>query len=53
MYRDIEYWAIEAAGTLGVPRVSIQNALRAMIGACLTDPTAKDSAIDRLRHERN
>jgi hypothetical protein len=31
MYRGIEHWAIEAAGTLGVPRVSLQNALRAMI----------------------
>ena len=48
-YRDVERWAIEAADVLGVPRVSVQDALRAMISVCLTGPNATAQAHASLR----
>lgn len=50
MYRDVERWATEAAGDLDLPRVSVQNAMRAMIGTCLTDPAAREFALGILRN---
>lgn len=49
LYRDIERWALDAADTLSMPRVSIQDALRAMIRACITDEQARSAAIDSVR----
>jgi hypothetical protein len=49
MYRDIERWTTTAAEGLGVPRVSIQDALRAMIYASLKDPSARAAALTCLR----
>lgn len=49
MYRDVERWAIEAAEALAVPRVSVQDALRAMISVCLTGPNATAQAHASLR----
>ena len=52
MYRDLERWATEAAGSLGVPRVGVQDALRGMIRACLTDAQARAAALASVRHNR-
>ena len=52
MYRDIERWAMEAAGTLGVPRVGIQDAMRAMIRVAVLDKSIGVVAVDQLRRER-
>lgn len=52
MYRDIERWTTEAAGTLGVPRVGIQDAMRAMLQAVVLDKSIGLVAIDLLRRER-
>lgn len=49
LYRDVQQWALDADGTLMLPRVSVQNALRAMIRACLTDEQAKAAALAQVR----
>lgn len=49
LYRDIERWALDAAETLVIPRVSVQDALRAMIRACLTDNEASSAALASVR----
>jgi hypothetical protein len=51
LLRDIERWALGAADTLVMPRVSTQNALRAMIRACLTDDEASSAALAQVRQE--
>jgi hypothetical protein len=43
MYRQLTRWADEAADAIGVPRVGVQDALRAMI-TVLTDRPATDAA---------
>lgn len=52
MYRDLERWAMEAAGTLGVPRVGIQDALRAMVRVATVDELVTSMVVDQLRRER-
>lgn len=49
--RDIERWAVDAAEELEVARVSVQDALRAMIQAALTDAKARSAALRGLRQE--
>jgi hypothetical protein len=53
MYRDIERWSTEAADALGVPRVSVQDALRAMIRATILDKSIGLVAIDLLRRDQS
>lgn len=52
MLRNVERWALDAAETLVVPRVSTQDALRAMIRACLTDNEASSAALAQVRQEQ-
>ncbi len=49
--REIQQWALDAAETLVMPRVSIQDALRAMIRACLTDDEASSAALASVRQD--
>lgn len=53
MLRDVERWALAAAETLVLPRVSTQNALRAMIRACLADDEASSAALAQVRQEHS
>ena len=50
LYRQLTVWTYSAAVTLGVPRVSLADAVRAMIRV-----SAEDSApvIERLRRDRD
>lgn len=47
-YRQLQRWADDAAETLDRPRVGIQDALRAMIQACLTDPGSHSAALAQI-----
>jgi hypothetical protein len=49
LYRQLTAWTDSAAVTLGVPRVSLADAMRAMIRATADDP---DQVLDRLRRDR-
>ncbi len=51
LYRQLRKWADSAADDLGVPRVSQQDALRAMIGAVTLDKSIGLVVIDMLRRE--
>ena len=50
LYRALTGWADEAAVTLGVPRVSLADAVRAMIRVTADDPAP---VLDRLRQDRD
>ena len=50
LYRKLTGWADEAAIALGVPRVSLADAVRAMIRVTADDP---DQVLDRLRQDRD
>jgi hypothetical protein len=50
LYRELTGWADEAAIALGVPRVSLADAVRAMIRVTADHP---DQVMDRLRQDRN
>jgi hypothetical protein len=50
LYRELTGWADEAAITLGVPRVSLADAVRAMIRVTADQP---DQVLDRLRQDRD
>jgi hypothetical protein len=50
LYRQLNAWADSAAISLGVPRVSLAEAVRAMIRVAADDP---EQVLDRLRHERS
>ncbi len=50
MYRQLTAWATSAAVTLDVPRVSLADAMRAMIRVAADHP---DAVIDRLRRDRD
>ncbi len=52
MYRDIERWSTEAADALGVPRVSVQDALRGMIRAAILDKSIGLVVLDLLRRDQ-
>jgi hypothetical protein len=49
LYRQLTSWADSAAVTLDVPRVSLADAVRAMIKVADDNP---DDVIDRLRRDR-
>ena len=51
LMRDVERWALDAADTLTMPRVSVQDTLRAMIRACLTDDQARSAALAQVHQE--
>jgi hypothetical protein len=48
--RELTGWADQAAIALGVPRVSLADAVRAMIRVTADDP---DQVLDRLRRDRD
>ena len=49
LYRQLTGWADAAAVTLGVPRVALADAMRAMIRVSADNP---DEVLDRLRRDR-
>jgi hypothetical protein len=49
LYRQLTMWADTAAIELGVPRVSLADAVRAMIRVTADHP---DRVLDRLRQDR-
>jgi hypothetical protein len=50
LYRQLTAWADSAAVTLDVPRVSLADAVRAMIRVAADNP---DDVIERLRRDRD
>jgi len=50
LYRQLTQWADSAAVTLGVPRVALADAVRAMIRVTAEHP---DEVLDRLRSDRD
>jgi len=50
LYRELTMWADAAAIELGVPRVSLADAVRAMIRVTADDP---DQVLERLRRDRD
>jgi hypothetical protein len=50
LYRELTGWADSAAVELGVPRISLADAMRAMIRVTADDP---DRVLDRLRRDRD
>ena len=50
LYRQLTAWADSAAVTLDVPRVSLADAVRAMIRVAAENP---DDVLDRLRRDRD
>ena len=50
LYRQLTAWTDSAAVTLDVPRVSLADAVRAMIRVAAENP---DEVIDRLRSDRD
>jgi hypothetical protein len=50
LYRQLTVWADSAAVELGVPRVSLADAVRAMIRVTTENP---DGVLDRLRRDRD
>ncbi|HEX2819393.1 MAG TPA: hypothetical protein VHO07_04385 [Streptosporangiaceae bacterium] len=49
LYRQLTTWADSAAISLGVPRVSLAEAVRAMIRVAAENP---DDVLERLRQDR-
>jgi hypothetical protein len=50
LYRQLKTWVDSAAVTLDVPRVSLADAVRAMIRVAAENP---DDVLDRLRRDRD
>jgi len=50
LYRELIGWTDSAAIALGVPRVSLADAVRAMIRVTAENP---DEVLDRLRRDRD
>ena len=50
LYRELIVWTDSAAIALGVPRVSLADAVRAMIRVAADNP---DEVLDRLRRDRD
>jgi hypothetical protein len=50
LYRQLTGWTDSAAISLGVPRVSLADAVRAMIRVTADNP---DEVLDRLRRDRD
>jgi hypothetical protein len=51
LYRELDRWTNSAADALGVARVSIQDALRAMVQAGMRDKTAEAAVLAQLRQQ--
>ena len=51
LYRELDRWTSSAAEAIGVPRVSIQDALRAMVKAGMRDSTAEAAVLAELRRQ--
>jgi hypothetical protein len=51
LYRELDRWTSSAAEAIGVPRVSVQNALRAMLRAGMRNKTAEAAVLVELRQE--
>jgi hypothetical protein len=49
LFRQLDHWTRDAADTTGIPRVGVQDALRAMIRGTMAVPAASAAAIDALR----
>lgn len=52
LMRDVERWTVDAAGELDVPRVSIQDAMRAMIRAAVSNSAVTGVVVDLLRQDQ-
>jgi hypothetical protein len=52
LYRQLTRWADQAADQLDRPRVSVQDALRAMVRAGVADATPGSPVLEELRRER-
>jgi hypothetical protein len=50
LYRQLTQWADSAAVTIGVPRVSLADAVRAMIRVTTNNP---EEVLERLRRDRD
>jgi hypothetical protein len=50
LYRQLTQWTDSAAVTLGVPRVSLADAVRAMIRVAAENP---EEVLEQLRRERD
>jgi hypothetical protein len=50
LYRQLTQWTDSAAVTLGVPRIALADAVRAMIRVTADNP---DEVLDRLRRDRD
>jgi hypothetical protein len=50
LYRQLNAWADAAAVSLGVPRLPLAEAVRAMIRVAADDP---EQVLDRLRRDRD
>jgi hypothetical protein len=53
LYRELDRWTGRAAEGIGVSRVSIQDALRAMLRAGMRNQAAEAAAIAELRGEHS
>ena len=51
LLREVEHWAADAAETLGLPRVHVQSAMRAMLSACCHDTEAMAAALAEIRKQ--
>jgi hypothetical protein len=51
LYRELDRWTSTAAEAIDVPRVSIQDALRAMIRAGMHDKTAEAAVLVQLQQQ--
>ena len=51
LYRELDRWTSDAADAIGLPRVSIQDALRAMVRAGIRDKAAEAAVLAQLRQE--
>ena len=49
LFHDVEHWAADAAEQLAVPRVTVQQSMRAMLRACTTDTAAMAAALAVVR----
>jgi hypothetical protein len=53
LYRQVTRWADHAADQLDVPRVSVQDVLRAMAWAGVADASPESPVLAELRRERS
>jgi hypothetical protein len=49
--RELDRRTSDATEVIGLPRVSIQDALRAMMRTCIDDPAARGAVLARLQQE--